>query len=224
MQGIRITPHPILMRFNSHTYMYDTSQCECEKPLLQLVSIHAPAWGATGSYDCSGYASSVSIHAPAWGATLVTVSHINGMDWFQFTRPRGARLTLFPKLDYFIGFNSRARVGRDSTTFRPFMSCTKFQLTRPRGARLKVTSLLMVLYSFQFTRPRGARLALKIYLRFAIGFNSRARVGRDAYQQAFLQWLDVSIHAPAWGATKQCRGKRHGQSVSIHAPAWGATS
>ena len=158
MQGIRITPHPILMRFNSHTYMYDTSQCECEKPLLQLVSIHAPAWGATGSYDCSGYASSVSIHAPAWGATLVTVSHINGMDWFQFTRPRGARLTLFPKLDYFIGFNSRARVGR------------------------------------------------------------------DAYQQAFLQWLDVSIHAPAWGATKQCRGKRHGQSVSIHAPAWGATS
>ena len=159
MQGIRITPHPILMRFNSHTYMYDTSQCECEKPLLQLVSIHAPAWGATGSYDCSGYASSVSIHAPAWGATLVTVSHINGMDWFQFTRPRGARLTLFPKLDYFIGFNSRARVGRDSTTFRPFMSCTKFQLTR----------------------PRGARLALKIYLRFAIGFNSRARVGRDAY-------------------------------------------
>ena len=167
------------MRFNSHTYMYDTSQCECEKPLLQLVSIHAPAWGATGSYDCSGYASSVSIHAPAWGATLVTVSHINGMDWFQFTRPRGARLTLFPKLDYFIGFNSRARVGRDPTTFRPFMSCTKFQLTR----------------------PRGARLALKIYLRFAIGFNSRARVGRDAYQQAFLQWLDVSIHAPAWGAT-----------------------
>ena len=190
------------MRFNSHTYMYDTSQCECEKPLLQLVSIHAPAWGATGSYDCSGYASSVSIHAPAWGATLVTVSHINGMDWFQFTRPRGARLTLFPKLDYFIGFNSRARVGRDSTTFRPFMSCTKFQLTR----------------------PRGARLALKIYLRFAIGFNSRARVGRDAYQHAFLQWLDVSIHAPAWGATKQCRGKRHGQSVSIHAPAWGATA
>ena len=113
MQGIRITPHPILMRFNSHTYMYDTSQCECEKPLLQLVSIHAPAWGATGSYDCSGYASSVSIHAPAWGATLVTVSHINGMAWFQFTRPRGARLTRFPKLDYFIGFNSRARVGRD---------------------------------------------------------------------------------------------------------------
>ena len=179
MQGIRITPHPILMRFNSHTYMYDTSQCECEKPLLQLVSIHAPAWGATGSYDCSGYASSVSIHAPAWGATLVTVSHINGMDWFQFTRPRGARLTLFPKLDYFIGFNSRARVGRDSTTFRPFMSCTKFQLTR----------------------PRGARLALKIYLRFAIGFNSRARVGRDIIVVDGIIFPVVSIHAPAWGAT-----------------------
>ena len=101
------------MRFNSHTYMYDTSQCECEKPLLQLVSIHAPAWGATGSYDCSGYASSVSIHAPAWGATLVTVSHINGMDWFQFTRPRGAR-RIPTSVSSMVGcFNSRARVGRD---------------------------------------------------------------------------------------------------------------
>ena len=142
---------------------------------------------------------------------------------FQFTRPRGARLTLFPKLDYFIGFNSRARVGRDSTTFRPFMSCTKFQLTRPRGARLKVTSLLMVLYSFQFTRPRGARRiptsvssmvgcfnsrarvgrdqAMPRQASRAECFNSRARVGRDIIVVDGIIFPVVSIHAPAWGAT-----------------------
>ena len=37
--------------------------------IYNIVSIHAPAWGATqfiGLYDCDG---KVSIHAPAWGAT-----------------------------------------------------------------------------------------------------------------------------------------------------------
>ncbi len=90
MQGIRITPHPILMRFNSHTYMYDTSQCECEKPLLQLVSIHAPAWGATRAENLPKI-----------------------RDWFQFTRPRGAR-RIPTSVSSMVGcFNSRARVGRD---------------------------------------------------------------------------------------------------------------
>ena len=32
----------------------------------------------------------------------------------------------------------------------------------------------------------------------------------------------VSIHAPAWGATREAHLERKG--VSIHAPAWGATS
>ena len=36
-----------------------------------IVSIHAPAWGATTwPLDLDGF-SGVSIHAPAWGATLV---------------------------------------------------------------------------------------------------------------------------------------------------------
>jgi len=33
----------------------------------------------------------------------------------------------------------------------------------------------------------------------------------------------VSIHAPAWGATKLIRRLVHIRQVSIHAPAWGAT-
>ena len=34
------------------------------------VSIHAPAWGATGGLVFVDFFSSVSIHAPAWGATV----------------------------------------------------------------------------------------------------------------------------------------------------------
>jgi len=35
---------------------------------------------------------------------------------------------------------------------------------------------------------------------------------------------NVSIHAPAWGATKWMREKEPDSIVSIHAPAWGATA
>ena len=35
--------------------------------------------------------------------------------------------------------------------------------------------------------------------------------------------INVSIHAPAWGATQGSAGTSAGSRVSIHAPAWGAT-
>ena len=35
----------------------------------RVVSIHAPAWGATFAFRAYNYIANVSIHAPAWGAT-----------------------------------------------------------------------------------------------------------------------------------------------------------
>ena len=55
-----------------------------------VVSIHAPAWGATACVFCPYHNQAVSIHAPAWGATI--------------PRRRGVTKA---------GFNPRARVGRD---------------------------------------------------------------------------------------------------------------
>ena len=78
------------------------------------VSIHAPAWGATGGHADTLRQGQVSIHAPAWGATAVQPRHLQVADvsihapaWgatmvdsrqdvpvsFQSTRPRGARLS-----------------------------------------------------------------------------------------------------------------------------------
>ena len=42
-----------------------------ELQLHALVSIHAPAWGATPNYQVRVPLGLVSIHAPAWGATRV---------------------------------------------------------------------------------------------------------------------------------------------------------
>ncbi len=60
-----------------------------------LVSIHAPAWGATGYLVWVIEWGHVSIHAPAWGATE------------DFWKDLSAHKC----------FNPRARMGRD--TFRP---------------------------------------------------------------------------------------------------------
>ena len=55
-------------------------------------------------------------------------------------------------------------------------------------------------------------------------FNPRARVGRDALVADDLtRRHEVSIHAPAWGATLGFRQAKNPALVSIHAPAWGAT-
>ena len=59
---------------------------------FELVSIHAPIWGATGSREDSRQEFMVSIHAPIWGAT-------------SKTRPVSLRAMCF---------NSRTHMGCDS--------------------------------------------------------------------------------------------------------------
>jgi len=44
------------------------------KPGNCMVSIHAPAWGATSDIDLIEQLLDVSIHAPAWGATFQPIS------------------------------------------------------------------------------------------------------------------------------------------------------
>ena len=100
----------------------------------------------------------VSIHAPAGGAThqLREVADVLGL--FQSTRPRGARRHgRLGRTEEKGRFNPRARGGRDAKTSRPNLPRWKFQSTRPRGARLEVLDVADLVDKFQSTRPRGAR-------------------------------------------------------------------
>jgi len=129
------------------------------------VSIHAPAWGATGNFlflflRIYVFQSTrprgarhtflvilliiwlVSIHAPAWGAT-----------------PKAMRQDINNT-----SFNPRARVGRDSISALKLCINSSFQSTRPRGARQTAYLYFVLLGEFQSTRPRGARLyAFQLY-------------------------------------------------------------
>jgi len=174
------------------------------------VSIHAPVKGAT--FGTSKYGPNqwcfnpraregrdeksvkqmqpkhVSIHAPAKGATAFLCFAVIFI-LFQSTRPRRARL---PE-DILIGissscFNPRAREGRDIIPYHGIVNSYVFQSTRPRRARLDVCRSKSCDAMFQSTRPRRARLTPGM---IQIGI------------------LDVSIHAPAKGATpgssKNCK-------------------
>jgi len=125
-----------------------------------IVSIHAPAWGATLELSQIKSDFNVSIHAPAWGAT-------------DKPCPAGGR---------FAGFNPRARVGRDPFESLEEIAKALFQSTRPRGARQEPLNVAALAKLFQSTRPRGARRpAWKRRWSNTACFNPRARVGRDMY-------------------------------------------
>ena len=97
---------------------------------------------------------------------------------FQSTRPQGARRVMYAPCLRIEGFNPRARRGRDLDNIRD-KSVWEFQSTRPQGARLRSACIL----------PRSSC------------FNPRARRGRDRLLLRSCRGHDVSIHAPARGAT-----------------------
>ena len=77
-----------------------------------VVSTHAPARGATLQGRDHGGNRGVSTHAPARGATSA-LSGGTAETGFQPTRPRGARRQQGGNAPIYLGFNPRAREGRD---------------------------------------------------------------------------------------------------------------
>ena len=61
--------------FNPRTHM-GCDKRETEARLGDVVSIHAPTWGATKQHPRGNKAEGVSIHAPTWGATLKLIASV----------------------------------------------------------------------------------------------------------------------------------------------------
>jgi len=167
-----------------------------------VVSIHAPAWGATRFMSLIINIMCFNPRARVGRDFSITSSSLFGL--FQSTRPRGARLaTADPVTTEDVSihapawgatrpifrvspvkrFNPRARVGRDLTLL-PFRTRLVFQSTRPRGARHGVTDLDPVLGVSIHAPAWGATIPPSKLLSIR-RFNPRARVGRDYYS---LQW------------------------------------
>ena len=132
----------------------------------------------------------VSIHAPAWGATPSTGCPLAVPPCFN-PRTRvgcdgGCRRHMISP----VGFNPRTRVGCDPILCSRRTSRQVFQSTHPRGVRPSSSANLLQGVEFQSTHPRGVRQGTPI-------------AGRKD--------IKVSIHAPAWGATRATQ--KHGSRL-----------
>ena len=119
--------------FNPRTHMGCDQSC-LQKDKMNMVSIHAPTWGATPPSKFAPAPIAVSIHAPTWGATTnlrhyydnVLVS-IHAPTWgatlhdieqieqqeFQSTHPHGVRPSICFIKRRRRGFNPRTHMGCD---------------------------------------------------------------------------------------------------------------
>ena len=120
-----------------------------------VVSIHAPARGATTRRRSCCLCYRVSIHAPARGATKETDRHVEAMV-FQSTPPRGGRQDALALGDVHDRFNPRPRAGGDSS-WRCLAAWFRFQSTPPRGGRRPPPPNSPASSVFQSTPPRGGR-------------------------------------------------------------------
>ncbi len=193
------------------------------KVLDAKVSIHAPAWGATGGYRGGGGhpicfnprprvggdsrareraagRARVSIHAPAWGATLYVASS----SWravFQSTPPRGGRLASRLSFAMLISFNPRPRVGGDPAG-GPGSGRGSVSIHAPAWGATPSSDSTRAEYEFQSTPPRGGRPNTWIKLCSKYSFNPRPRVGGDIGMKSECRMLEVFQSTPPRGGRR----------------------
>ena len=114
------------------------------------------------------------------------------------------------------------RVGSDLICTRTFLAAFGFNPRSPRGERRLTAPEYSVVPAFQSTLPAGERRISTPGARSVNPVSIHApRVG--AILTLLFDWtVFVSIHAPAWGATRSPLLRMGSLSVSIHAPRVGS--
>ncbi len=171
--------------------------------IFVVVSIHAPAGGATTIFLPASWRCYVSIHAPAGGATWFYYVIIPYRVRFQSTHPRGVRRCE----------GQHCRVATEVSIHAPAggatgVSCQHFftnnvSIHAPAGgATCRICLGFRFLQRFN-PRPRGGcDIKISLCKVFCVCFNPRTRGGCDkSIRSDCAIGIIVSIHAPAGGAT-----------------------
>ena len=177
--------------------------------VVLYISIHAPAKGATAAFSASASIKRISIHAPAKGAT----SDENGMIEIHsisiHAPAKGAtqrKNCVDEDLPY---FNSRPREGGDGEFVLLKGRCPSFQFTPPRRGRRRGRTLSEPALHFN-SRPRegGDVMPLDAGTKLRIFQFTPPRRGRLGFDDPIGVWGEISIHAPAKGATRRAATDR----------------
>ena len=190
----------------------------------------------------------ISIHAPQWGATVVNNGGALAMA-FQSTHPSGVRLSILTYCYLTILFQSTHPSGVRLRLQKHFFSCPKYFNPRtPVGCDLTpISPKNSPLYHFNPRTPVGCDSTIRGRLMATWLFQSTHPSGvRQPFLPRVKMHVEISIHAPQWGATVGdmglyahqpyfnprtpvgCDPPKWGQGratcrISIHAPQWGAT-
>ena len=132
--------------------------------------------------QCGG----ISIHAPAKGATSAS--------------PVGYHPESY--------FNPRSREGSDTGPRNISRPMSTFQSTLPRRERRLLSRYGSDWARFQSTLPRRERRMQQRGSKYDQNFNPRSREGSDTERETAEHWKEISIHAPAKGATRPRRCAR----------------
>ena len=144
-----------------------------------MISIHAPAWGATTPGRLLPATPSISIHAPAWGATQKRPVRIEVVS-FQSTHPRGVRQ----------GTGKAIAQAGDISIHAPAWGATVLCQACSRSRQISIHA------------PAWGATLLHIEVRQRLLISIHAPAwGATCFHRQFGSWHSISIHAPAWGAT-----------------------
>ena len=167
-----------------------------------MISIHAPARGATCNFSCH-IANFFYFNPRSREGSDNWLRHfVVGSSEFQSTLPRGERPEyLFFFIQIAQHFNPRSREGSDEISTPSFLRCLDFN---PRSRE-------------------GSDFHVGIWCIISKHFNPRSREGSDARWNYSVRCKGISIHAPARGATQFSHLFCRALQISIHAPARGAT-
>ncbi len=193
------------VRFNPRPRAGGDRQYPGAWPFHNVFQSTPPRGGRPGKAKSEFSQAIVSIHAPARGATFLDVAGPGFKPVFQSTPPRGGRLMTVRHLpSHVFGFNPRPRAGGDTevdeqtarkmavSIHAPARGATGWRVPMiqhqhqvsihapARGATKKGVTMTIKSYKFQSTPPRG---------------------GRRHHPWGFNYVRQVSIHAPARGAT-----------------------
>ena len=166
------------------------------------ISIHAPARGATSSFQIINLQIRYFNPRSRKGSDGIPRSIFLRVLTFQSTLPQGERRTSAIRVVGDRDFNPRSRKGSDCRELEKQAGTRLFQSTLPQGERLiqRWASLTQTL--FQSTLPQGERLLKRILFSSPCSFQSTLPQGERLYPCLFCRYKSmISIHAPARGAT-----------------------
>ncbi len=136
--------------------------------LLILISIHAPARGATTSYSDTFIFLTISIHAPARGATFICRKRRRGYGYFNPRSRKGSDQRHWPIKIQSVNFNPRSRKGSDFGDWVPD-EWIEISIHAPARGATEIPQKGNGYKKFQSTLPQGERQQkyIKILLFFA---------------------------------------------------------